>query len=273
MAAAEHNELISIIVPVYNCERFLDQCIESIIGQTYRNIEAILIDDGSTDSSPSICDRFSARDSRVRVFHIDNEGASAARNTGIEKASGDYIVFCDSDDWLELNAIERMHGVMTKYNTDLVLAGYTKYSERMQFNLSNHRLSKTWLAIMEDRKNIAMLFSNTRTSLAGVSIWAKMYRASIIRDNGVRFPEDINYEEDCVFNTRYYRYAGSAIALPDILYHYRQTDDGLSKNYSIDGFKFLLNGLSERQKLYKEIGLQDKLDLLDNVFVTGSTSR
>ena len=100
------DDLISIIVPVYNVEPFLRRCLDSILGQTYKNLEVILVDDGSTDASGTICNEYCAKDPRVRVFHQVNAGISAARNKGLDKSSGSFIVFVDSDDYIELNMVE-----------------------------------------------------------------------------------------------------------------------------------------------------------------------
>ena len=114
------SELISVIVPVYNVEKYLDKCIQSILGQTYSNIELLLIDDGSTDSSGAICDKYVTQDSRVRVFHKSNEGVSAARNWGLDNAKGEWIAFVDADDWIDSDMYERMYNAAVQNQTDMV---------------------------------------------------------------------------------------------------------------------------------------------------------
>ena len=111
----------SIIVPVYQMESYLDRCVQSLLRQTLTEIEIILVDDGSTDRSPSICDRYAAEDERIQVIHKANEGVSAARNDGLEKASGEWVLFCDSDDWMEPNACELLYRIGTEKNVDVVL--------------------------------------------------------------------------------------------------------------------------------------------------------
>lgn len=119
----ENTALLSVVVPVYNVEEYLARCVDSILNQTYRNLEVILVDDGATDSSGSICDDFAAKDSRVRVIHKKNGGLSSARNAGIDMASGEYITFVDSDDWIEADAYEHMLDVMKRYQVKLVCGG------------------------------------------------------------------------------------------------------------------------------------------------------
>lgn len=116
-------ETISVIVPVYNVEKYLARCVDSLLSQTYENLEIILVDDGATDTSGVICDDYAATDSRVRVLHKPNGGLSSARNAGIEAASGEYLTFVDSDDWIEADAYEQMLGLMKKYEAKLVCAG------------------------------------------------------------------------------------------------------------------------------------------------------
>ena len=114
---------ISIIVPVYNVEEYLARCVDSVLAQTYENLEVILVDDGATDTSGSICDDFAAKDSRVRVIHKENGGLSSARNTGLEAATGEYIAFADSDDWIEPDAYAHLLGLMEKHQVKLVYGG------------------------------------------------------------------------------------------------------------------------------------------------------
>lgn len=119
----EQNILISVVVPVYNVEAYVGRCVESILNQTYRNLEVILVDDGSKDRSGILCDEYAAKDARVRVIHKENGGLSSARNVGIEKASGEYITFVDSDDWIEADAYAHLLSVMQRYQVKLVCGG------------------------------------------------------------------------------------------------------------------------------------------------------
>ena len=125
---SKHEILFSIIVPVYNVEKFLSQCVESLVGQSYKNIEIILVDDGSTDESKNICDEWTKRDSRIIVCHKKNEGLGMARNTGMQKANGDYICFVDSDDYIDEKLMEDLYTAVRLYNSDLYAYGYEKVS-------------------------------------------------------------------------------------------------------------------------------------------------
>ena len=118
------DEKVSIIVPVYNVEKYLDKCIESIVNQTYRNIEIILVDDGSPDKCPEICNEWAKKDDRIKVIHKENGGLSSARNAALEIAQGDYITFVDSDDWIENDMIQSMLTCAAKNDADIVCCGF-----------------------------------------------------------------------------------------------------------------------------------------------------
>ena len=119
-----NEQLVSVIIPVYNVSRYLPQCFDSVISQTYRNLEIIVIDDGSTDDSGSICDQYAEKDDRIHVIHTDNRGLASARNLGLENVSGEYISFIDSDDWIEPQTIEMRIGAALETEADIVNARY-----------------------------------------------------------------------------------------------------------------------------------------------------
>lgn len=261
-------ELISIVVPVYNAAPFLEKCVLSLVEQDYEPVEILLVNDGSTDGSKEICDRLAAQYPQIRVFHRENSGVSATRNFGIEHANGKYLMFADSDDWLEPSAAGKMIEAMEKYQVGLVLSGYSRFAEDDGSNISVHRLCKYSVAIMQSRMELSSLFLNAATSLFGVSIWAKLYRMDIIREHHVRFPEHINYEEDCCFNLAYYRHIDNAAALREYMYHYRQNVASLSKGYRAGAFKFLVNGFRERKKYLAEIGMEESIPRIERIFLT-----
>ena len=152
--------LISVIVPVYNTEKYLDRCIQSILSQTYSNIEILLIDDGSTDSSGAICDKYAEQDSRVRVFHKANGGVSSARNMGLDKAKGTWFTFVDSDDWIDMDMYEQMYNAAIQNKVDMVccdlLGEYGKMPKIMSYKTNTMIISLCMIVWLQYPWNILL---------------------------------------------------------------------------------------------------------------------
>lgn len=181
-------ELISVIVPVYKVEDYLHECIDSILAQTYRNLEIILVDDGSPDNCPAICDEYAEKDSRIKVIHKDNGGLSDARNAGLAVCSGEYILFVDSDDLLTKDSVEVLYDLAKEYKVSLMIGGHQRISSSSEIigqpdTVQVKSLSKT--EAMED------MFRN------GCASWARLYHRSIHKD--ILFPiGEINEDEAVV---------------------------------------------------------------------------
>ena len=241
--------LVSVIVPVYNIEEYLRPCIESVLNQTYPYFELLLVDDGSTDTSPAICDEYAQQDSRVRVIHKENTGVSRTRNRGIDEAKGEFIVFVDSDDLIGEKMLEKMIRAITRYQTDLAISGYERFRDTWK---QRSRLSPYSLVIFQSLAELSSVYTKAATNMFGVSIWAKMYRTQIIREHNIRFREDMNYEEDCVFNLAYFAHVTTTAVLRDYFYSYRQMDVSLSKGYRKNSFQFLVDGYNARRSFLEE---------------------
>lgn len=232
------NSLISIIVPVYNTENYLEKCLLSLVNQTYKNIEIIIIDDGSPDNSMNIIQKFVLADNRAKVISQKNQGLSGARNTGINNANGDYIMFIDSDDWIEIDTCEKAINASEKYNADVVFWSYIKEFSNSQKD--NYLFDKT--EIIWSEKNINQL-SRRMVGLVGdelanpqsidnlVTAWGKLYKKSVIGD--VRFTDTkIIGTEDALFNIEVFLGINSAVYIPDLLSHYRKDNESsLTHNY------------------------------------------
>lgn len=232
------DSLISIIVPVYNTENYLEKCLYSLVNQTYKNIEIIIIDDGSTDNSMNIIQKFVLADNRVKVISQKNQGLSGARNTGMNNANGDYIMFIDSDDWIEIDTCEKAINASEKYNADVVFWPYIKEFSNSQKD--NYLFDKT--EIIWSEKNINQL-SRRMVGLVGdelanpqsidnlVTAWGKLYKKSVIGD--VRFTDTkIIGTEDALFNIEVFLGINSAVYIPDLLSHYRKDNESsLTHNY------------------------------------------
>ena len=205
---------MSIIIPVYNCESTIDSCIDSILAQTEREIEVILVDDGSTDGSGAVCDEYGARDPRIRVIHQVNSGVSAARNAGIDAACGDYIGFVDGDDWIAPNMYERLLREAERTEADVVMCdavtvfshGRTR-ADTISWVPENTVLEKT------DLKPSVLL------EMAG-SVWRCIYRRKTLDAFGLRFPLGLKFSEDRVFNLYAFGNANKVAYVKEAYYYH-----------------------------------------------------
>lgn len=211
---------VSVIVPVYKVEKYLEQCIDSIIGQTYQNLEIILVDDGSPDNCGRICDEYAATDDRIKVIHQENGGLSAARNAGLDIATGDYIAFVDSDDWILPNAIERMHRAYATSCADLVVCNFGLFYE--QLFLGERRAESN----IEDEVLTQEQLMNKCCKHSDWYIvpWNKLYKKSIF--DVLRFLVGYRHEDEAIFH--YVIEKCKTIAtVSDRLYIYRQSSGSI----------------------------------------------
>ena len=227
--------MISIVIPVYNVASYLDECIQSVVDQSYADWECILIDDGSFDGSEYICDNWGRKDPRIRVFHQENRGVSAARNKGLELTNGDYVTFIDSDDWVDRDFLLSLFCSITQKNTDLAVGQLiSHYSHGM---IVDEKDSFEEIAFSIDKQHIEQFISlNRRHMLYGPCV--KLYRLSIIRDYHIIFPVGKSYGEDLIFNYDYLAYASSIVSTPKAIYHYRRvgSNSSLSTILRVDQF-------------------------------------
>lgn len=204
---------ISVIVPVYKVEKTLDKCVESIIGQTYKNLEIILVDDGSPDNCPAMCDGWAEKDSRIRVIHKENGGVSSARNAALDIATGDYIGFVDSDDWIEPEMYSSLIQKISESGKNIALCSY------YAVEISGERYECRCVADKEvlDKDDY---FRFIVLGGYGGYIWNRLYDADILKE--VRFDEDIWYSEDLLFNFKAAQKSGGAAVLDSAEYNYFQ---------------------------------------------------
>lgn len=235
--------LVSVIVPVYNVERYLNRCLNSIISQTFKDIEIICVNDGSTDTSLKILKEYQKIDNRIIVINKENEGVSKSRNKGIEVAKGEYIVFVDSDDWINLDMVEYMYNKAKNTDTDIVMCTYMREyinnSKEKVFNLPDE-------IIFEDnnlkydlyRKLFGPigyeLFKPDGMDSLG-TVWGKLYKSDIIKKNNVKFVnlDIIGSNEDSLFNIYTFKFASKILFINKPLYHYwRQNENSLTTKYN-----------------------------------------
>lgn len=274
---------VSVIVPVHNAGSYLSRCIESVLSQSYTDFELLLIDDGSTDGSKTVCDDYAAIDSRIRVYHKVNGGVSSARNKGLDEAKGDYIIFIDADDYVNPGYIEHL----MNSDSDLVITGAQRFNAR---NDSIAPLSTSSFSI-EDFPN----HWNTETDINIIYClpFAKRFRSSIIQTNGIRFDENLFYSEDMLFIMRYLIHSNTCFELPsldymyrienisrnrkfrmsanDLAIHYTRINDGLNDLEQITGFNSLSNVRNDvnlrllRKFYYYLLNCSNTIVFVDNI--------
>ena len=236
-------KLLSVIVPIYNVEEYLAQCIDSILNQTFTDFEIIVVNDGSTDSSPQICEEYAKKDSRVKVIHQKNAGVSVARNKGIENARGQYITFVDSDDWLELNMYEDMGKRMLLYEQPtVIMCDFTNIkkhrNERISSNIRNGFYTKTQIV---NELFPTLLTTEEFGRIPIISIWNCWFQHSLFTDHKIRFDGDLKFSEDYLFMAEVMTKAASFYYLKGCyFYNYRQYEESRSKKFQRDWWENLL---------------------------------
>ena len=209
--------LISVIIPVYNVEKYLRECLDSVLAQTYKNLEIILIDDGSSDNSGQICDEYAAKDSRIKVIHQVNQGVSAARNAGLKAARGQYIGFVDSDDYIKPDMYEYLYQLISKDNADVAMCNFYKGSFRTSSKdiLDNYKLQK---------------LLNIFDVPSWIFLWNKLYKSTLIQ--GISFRSDMTYGEDSFFVFEIAKQNGLLAIGQEIKYFYRNNPTSCSRNFT-----------------------------------------
>ncbi len=230
---------ISVIVPVYNCEKFLHECVNSILTQTFSDIEIILINDGSTDRSPAICDEYAKLDKRVIVIHKENRGVSSARNAGIRQSAGKYIGFVDADDYCYPECFKIFIENIEKYNADLIIAQYC--TERKTYSLKK---ADGKIEILKKADSFSRLFEFNN------SLWNKFFCRNIIIKNNICFDETLHHTEDLSFVCNYLQYIDKAVYVHEYVYYYRIN----------------INSITSSPNLKKNLSILKLVEFLDNIY-------
>ena len=216
------NPKVSIIVPVYNAEKNVARCIESVLKQDYENFELILMNDGSKDSSGSICDEYAAKDERILVIHKENSGVSDTRNQAIDRAQGKYLQFIDSDDWITPDATGLMVRMAEESNCELVIADfYRVIGERLAHKGDIHEDG------LLTRKEFALYMMDNPADFYYGVLWNKLYRRNLVENYNLRMDENISWCEDFIFNMEYIRHVENVYALHVPIYYYVKTPGSL----------------------------------------------
>lgn len=243
---------ISVVVPVYNVEKYLNRCIDSVINQTYKDFELVLIDDGSVDNSGAICDQYSQKDNRIRVVHKENGGASLARNCGIDNAKGEFVMFVDSDDYIEPEMLET-HIALMENDVDLTVTSLDIISNQETRKYCMPNKIYTTIQYFED------MGKKSYPELCASSPCCKLFRKSILYKFGIVYKKDMSLGEDTFFNTEYLNHCKKVVASDRILYHYtKENDNSLFSRFQENTYKDVKEAFEYRIKTLKQVGVSEE---------------
>lgn len=252
---------VSAVVSIYNIEKYLHDCVDSLIGQTLKDIEIILVDDGATDSSPRIVDDYSSRYDNVVAVHKANGGLSSARNEGMKYATGEYIIFVDGDDWLEKTALAEMYNNAKQNRTDMTMCCF--YRSRDNRNIPSREMKVVKMfqqdTVYDTQRDI---FENVLFHMIGtdpeaeldvdvhMSVWRCLYRRTVLMEHGCQFKSEREYiSEDIIFHLDTFPFINRLSTVAKPLYYYRENDQSLTKKYKPDRFEkecFLYSAVMEK---------------------------
>ena len=246
------NEKITVIVPVYNVEHYLDKCLDSLINQTYKNLEIIVINDGSTDNSGIICQEYAQKDNRIIYIEKENGGQSEARNMGLDRMTGSYVTFVDSDDWVELDYVEVLYNKLIEYQADIAVGNYYSYNEQEGI-FYFHIFGNSYYEKVYDNVSIFENFyeSEHMKNFALICVGGKLYKSDLFRE--LRF-EVGKLGEDGYLNQKIYLLAEKTIYLNAGLYAYRQREGSSSRSWTEKWMHALVDAMSERITLLASLG-------------------
>ena len=222
---------ISVIVPVYKVEEYLNKCVDSIINQTYKNLEIILVDDGSPDSCGKICDEYAKKDNRIKVIHKENGGVSSARNIGLDVATGDYVGFVDSDDWIDIDMYELLIDISIKHNCDIARCTYRDYIDNRFKEIKNDGKE----IILNSDEAIKLILEPKINR----GVWTTLYKCKTIKN--VRFSDKYKVCEDYIFNYYAMKQAEKIVIKNISKYVYVIRDKSLSNTYNGDNYILSIN--------------------------------
>ena len=270
---------VSVIVPVYNTEKYLEECISSITSQTIREIEIIIVDDGSREECAVLCDSLAKTDDRIRVIHKENAGPGFARNTGIEAANGEYIGFVDSDDYIKPDMYDVLYNAALKNNADLVISGISfvggnTFGKSGEYE-EKHYFHKDTLFQKEDIKNLLLgvvgaLPHEPDDSRYGVSTCKNLFKRSVITDNKLEFLSERKVmSEDAIFMIDFIKQIEKAVGIPGAFYCYRRNDESFSKSYRSDRFSMVQSFINELENHIKDVCKREEYSLYLNRLIQG----
>lgn len=262
--------LVTVVLPIYNVEKYLDKCVESVIHQTYSNLEILLVDDGSPDSCPRICDAWAERDSRVRVIHKQNQGLGMARNTGIENATGEYICFFDSDDYIREDTVEKTVRRMQQEQADFAVFGFSGVTDSGKpvstfvpaVGRKTYRAEAVRDSFLPDY--IAPDYQKKEPRAFYMSACMAMFSMEMIRTSGWKFVSERDIVSEDVYSLiDLMQYVNTVTVVPEAFYFYRVNEKSLSRSHLTDRYQRIRHFYLETMKLCLHIGYNE--DVLHRV--------
>lgn len=229
-------DLVSVIVPIYNVEKYIFNCVTSIINQSYENLEIILINDGSEDDSLAIIKKISIKDKRVKIINKENAGVSSARNTGLDICSGKYVVFVDGDDYLEPNYIAYFVSLIKEYDGDMAIS-YNNYGENYQD--------------IDDKKGVitpTIAMKELYLNKINVAVWNKIYKREILKKNNLRFNENFWFAEGMTFNIEYFQKCKKIVTCYALLYHQVENPESAVRKFRLESWKCGLKAMKYQKE-------------------------
>ena len=262
---------VSVVVPVYNTEKYLEQCVNSLTSQTLEEIEIIIIDDGSKEECAVFCDELAKKDARIKVIHKVNEGQGIARNLGVKEASGDYIGFVDSDDYVDSAMYESLYSAAKKHDADIVMSGIcfvggNTFSKSGEYAEKNY-FDKETVFENEDMKQLLLgvvgsLPTDVDDSRYGVSVCKNIFKRTLLREEKVEFVSERKIiSEDTIFMVDCLAKSKKAVGILGAFYRYRRNDESFSKAYRSDRFEKILIFLAELEEHIKGTVTKNEYDL------------
>ena len=249
--------MISVVVPVYNVYSYLEECIESICDQTYTDLEIILVDDGSTDNSGDICDKYAKKDSRIKVIHQENLGLSAARNSGIEEANGEFLMFVDSDDRIHPMMAQALYDAVLQNNAELAICSHRTFQGAEEKNLSPRKVEKYTPVILPGRECVRRIYSaeNSPRQIVDMTVaWNKLYRKSMF--SHLRYPFGRLHEDEFLTYKILYPLK-KCVYLDAPLYEYRIREGSIMKNKSVDRLQDKMEAFEEKCSYFERVNDQE----------------
>lgn len=241
------DDLISVIVPVYKVEKYLSRCVESILAQTYKNFELILVDDGSPDQSGAICDEYALKDKRVNVIHKKNGGVSDARNAGLELQKGEYLTFIDSDDWIRIEYLEHLYYMLKKAEADIAICNYFRCTQASA--TINQKLSVEKIYEYSNIEALEQFTSHFCTQM--IVPWGKLYRAKLFTD--IRYPIGRVHEDDFTTHKLIYLARKVVITSKPLLNYFQRSDSIMGSGFSLRRNLDKTDALLERAAFFESI--------------------